>query len=384
MIASSPLKNKYILMKRSSLIYLALFTVLILGVTTVKVAGVIPSSNLKAVNDRKNTVKIIHKNIEQHFFKPKTGLYLETTSPSENDNKHSWLWPLCALIQATNEMEALEPKKDYMTVVVKAIDQYYNDAAPAPAYQDYVTAERLSSRFFDDNQWIAIAYLDAYKRNKKPLYLEKAKMIYKHMVLAGLDNAAGGGLYWKEGEKDTKNTCSNGPGILVALQLYKATNEAKYLEMAKSLYSWTNKHLQTPEGLYYDAIKIPSLKIDKRLFTYNTGTMLECNVLFYQLTADKKYLVEAQRIAKAGRAHFFKDGRLPGNYWFNAVMLRGYEALYKIDHNKDWINFFRVEADRVWAQERDKDNLLGPKPVKQLIDQAGMLEINARLIQLNF
>jgi uncharacterized protein YyaL (SSP411 family) len=371
-------------MRKSPFIYLALSTVLILGVTTVKVAGIIPSKNIKAVNNRKNTVNIIHKNIEQHFFIPKTGLYLETTTPSDNSNKHSWLWPLCALIQAANEMEALEPKKDYMSVVVKAIDQYYNDAAPAPAYQDYVTAERLSSRFFDDNQWIAIAYLDAYQRNKKPLYLKKAKMIYRHMILAGLDNAAGGGLYWKEGEKDTKNTCSNGPGILVALQLYKVTKEAKYLEMAKSLYSWTNKKLQTPEGLYYDAIKIPTLEIDKRLYTYNTGTMLESNVLFYQLTRDKKYLEEAQRIAKAGRSYFFKNGKLPGNYWFNAVMLRGYAALYKIDHNKEWINFFREEADRVWAKERDKDNLLGSKPVKQLIDQAGMLEINARLIQLNF
>ena len=371
-------------MKRSPLIYLALSIVLILGVTTVKVVGVNPSNEMKTVNKRKATVNIIHKNIEQHFFKPQTGLYLETTTLSKNFNKHSWLWPLCALIQAANEMEAIEPKKDYMSVVVKAIDQYYNDAAPAPAYQDYVTAERLSSRFFDDNQWIAIAYLDAYARNKKPHYLEKAKMIYDHMVLAGLDDAAGGGLYWKEGEKDTKNTCSNGPGILVALELYKVTKEAKYLEMAKSLYTWTNKHLQTPEGLYWDAIKIPSMEIDKRLFTYNTGTMLESNVLFYQLLGDKKYLDEAQRIAKAGRAHFFKDGKIGGNYWFNAVMLRGYAALYKIDHNKDWINFFATEADRVWATERDKNNLLGPKPVKELIDQAGMLEINARLIQLNF
>ena len=371
-------------MKTRSLIYLALTIVLILGLTTVKVAGDNPTSDRKAVDNRKNTVNLIQKNIEQHFYKPQTGLYLETTTLSENFNKHSWLWPLCALIQAANEMEALEPKKDYMSVVVKAIDQYYSDVAPAPAYQDYVTAERLSSRFFDDNQWIAIAYLDAYQRNKKPLYLEKATMIYDHMVLAGLDSVAGGGLYWKEGEKDTKNTCSNGPGILVALQLYKVTKEAKYLEMAKSLYTWTNQHLQTPEGLYYDAIKIPSMELDKRLFTYNTGTMLESNVLFYQLLGDQKYLQEAQRIAKAGRSHFFKDGKIGGNYWFNAVMLRGYAALYKIDHNKDWINFFKVEADRVWATERDKDNLLGSKPVKQLIDQAGMLEMNARLIQLNF
>jgi len=333
------------------------------------------------LKDKSKVASLIYDNIQQHFFEPSTGLYFETTS-AENENKHSWLWPLCALIQGTNELEQLQPKRQYMSGVVNAINQYYNDAAPAPAYQDYVTSERLSSRFFDDNQWIAIAYLDAYNRNKKPLYLEKAKMIYEHMVKAGLDTVAGGGLYWKEGQMDTKNTCSNGPGILVALQLYKVTKEQKYLDLALALYAWTNKYLQAPEGIYYDAIKIPSLKIDKAFYTYNTGTMLQSNVLFYQITEDKKYLAEAERIAVAGKAHFFKDGKLPSNYWFNAVMLRGYAELYKTDHNKEWIGFFNEEAERVWEQERDKNNLLGPKPFKSLIDQAGMMEIYARLYQL--
>lgn len=329
--------------------------------------------------DYKQAANLIYKNINAGFYEPSTGLYTETNSVANNPNKHSWLWPLCALIQGANEMEVLDPKKDYMSGVAAAIDQYYSPVPPSPAYQDYVTSERLSSRFFDDNQWIAIAYLDAYHRNKKPVYLEKAKMIYQHMVKAGLDTVAGGGLYWKEGELNSKNTCSNGPGILVALQLYKITGEKQYLELALKLYSWTNKHLQAPDGLYYDAIKVPSLKVDQTLYTYNTGSMLQSNVLLYQITNDKKYLDEAYRIAIAGKKHFFKNGRLPGNYWFNAVMLRGYAELYQADHNQEWIVFFKDDADRIWREERDVNNFLGKKPVKELIDQAGMLEIYARL-----
>jgi uncharacterized protein YyaL (SSP411 family) len=373
-------------MKLSSTL-LALTSILLLCVLTLKAQkkyASISDNKAKTINVTLKDVKSIHQNIMQHFYEPSTGLFMETNSAAANPNKHSWLWPLCALIQGVNEMEELEPKKDYMSATAAAIDQYYSDAAPAPAYQDYVTTERLSSRFFDDNQWIAIAYLDAYQRNKKPVYLEKAKMIYEHMILAGLDTVAEGGLYWKEGEKDSKNTCSNGPGILVALQLYKVTKKAKYLEMARSLYEWTNKHLQDPGGLYYDAIKVPSMKVDKKLYTYNTGTMLQSNVLFYEITGDKKYLDEAQRIAVSGKSYFFKNGRLPSHYWFNAVMFRGYAALYKIDQNKEWINFFAADAQRIWAEERDKDDLIGTKPVKQLIDQAGMLEIYARLIQLKF
>lgn len=331
--------------------------------------------------DYKNAANVLYNGIQKHFYEPATNLYFETTGV-QRENKHSWLWPLCALVQGTNEMEELTPGKDYMTRVASTIDQYYNDAPPAPAYQDYVTAERKSSRFFDDNQWIAIAYLDAYNRNKKPVYLEKATMIYKHMVKAGLDTVSGGGLYWKEGEKDSKNTCSNGPGILVSLQLYKITHDQKYLDMALSLYKWVNKYLQAPDGIYYDAIKVPSLEISKPFYTYNTGSMLQSNVLLYEITKDKKYLEEAKRVALAGKSHFFRNGRLPSNYWFNAVMLRGYAELYKVDPDKKWIEFFKADADRIWAEERDENNLVGTKTQKSLLDQAGMLEIYARLAKL--
>jgi len=359
--------------------HLTIITAMLLWAQPVQAKAVIKPRPADSVS----RTQLIYSNINKYYYEPSTSLYLETNDPKHNENKHSWLWPLCATIQAANELEALEPGKEYLPQVMKAIDQYYSEAAPAPAYQDYVLAERKSSKFFDDNQWIAIASLDAYQRNKDPKYLETAKMIYVHMIKSGLDSAAGGGLYWKEGQMDTKNTCSNGPGILVALELYKATKEKHYLDMALKLYAWTNEHLQAPEGIFYDAIKIPSLKIDKAFYTYNTGTMLQSNVILYQVTKNKKYLTEAKRIAAAGKKHFYVNNKLPGNYWFNAVMLRGYIALYQVDHQKGWIDFFKADADRVWQDERDSNNLLGKKEHKELIDQAGMLEIYARLALLD-
>ena len=115
---------------------------------------------------------------------------------------------------------------------------------PAPAYQAYVTREEKDDRFYDDNQWIAIACIDAYNRTKQQHYLDIAEMIYRFMM-TGYDSISGGGLYWKEGDKTTKNTCSNGPGILIALQLYKITSNKNYLDTALVLYNWTNAHLQS-------------------------------------------------------------------------------------------------------------------------------------------
>ena len=328
-------------------------------------------------------IKLLNEGIKRKLSDTKTGLYLETTASIQKDNPHSWLWPLCALIQAANEMEILEPTGQYMLPVEQAIEQYYSTKPPFPAYQDYVIKERLSSRFYDDNQWIAITYLDAYQRTRKKHYLEKSKMICRFM-LNGLDTVAGGGIYWKEGDFNTKNTCSNGPGVLVLLQLYKITKKKTYLTAALDIYQWTNKYLQAPTGIYYDNINTKNLKIGKAFYTYNTGTMLQANVLLYELTKNQKYLTEAKRIAAAGRSHFFKNGRLPkGNYWFNAVMLRGYQALFEIDKNSTWIDFFVQDGEAIWNTELDSNNMVGSKHVKNLLDQAAMIEIYARLQQLN-
>jgi len=286
----------------------------------------------------KGSIDTLTQNVYQYFYDSSKALYYETNNIKPGEKPHSYLWPLCALIQAANEEETLQSSKDYMTPVLKAIDQYYSTIPPAPAYQAYITKEEKADRFYGDNQWIAIASIDAYNRTKKQQYLNIAEDIY-HFMMTGFDDAAGGGLYWKEGDKTTKNTCSNGPAILVAIQLYKITQNRNYLDTALVLYNWVNKHLQSPQGVYYDAIKIPSLKIDSAVYTYNTGTMLQSNVLLYNITKNKKYLLEAQHISKTAENVFYKNRKLPGNYWFNTVLLRGYIELYKIDKIKTTFNF---------------------------------------------
>jgi hypothetical protein len=322
------------------------------------------------------------KAVNTHLYNPETKLYLETINKEKNENPHTFLWGMCGLIQATNELEALKKGSSYMPPVMQAIEAYYDTKPPAPGYDSYVVKEKGGDRFYDDNQWIAIAYMDAYARNRKKVFLDKSVEIYRFMM-TGFDEVSGGGLYWKENDKTTKNTCSNGPGVLVALQLYEATKQKTYLDTALLLYNWTNKMLQAPSGNFWDAIKpLQNNKIDSAFYTYNTGTMLESNVKLYRITKDKKYLQEAQKLAKASLAHFFRNGRFPSSYWFNAVLLRGYEALYKVDGNRTYINAMQQDADKVWQNEKDENNLVGRRKDKDLLGQAGMIEIYARLARI--
>ncbi|RFZ85071.1 glycoside hydrolase [Mucilaginibacter terrenus] len=348
---------------------------------TALLCGAIALSAIAQTTNYNSRVQALNKNIYSKLYDAKANLYLETTDAATNKGNHSFLWPLTALLQAANEMEALEPKKQYIAPVMKAIDQYYTDRAPAPAYQAMVVKEKTDPRFYDDNEWIAIALMDAYARTHKKEYLETSKMIYR-FLLTGYNQVGGGGFYWEEGNLKSKNTCSNGPGIIVALRLYQATKQKAYLDTAIKVYNWTKKNLLAPEGVYYDALKVPSLKIDSAFYTYNAGTMLQSGVILYNITKDKKYLTDARNVAAASEKVFFRDGKLPGNYWFNAVLVRGVIELYKVDRDKKQLQFIVDDAEHVWKEERDEQNMLGKRKIKSLIDQAAMMETYARLQKL--
>lgn len=183
------------------------------------------SAHAQQKYDYKNRIETVYKNIYRYFYDSSKNVFIEKTKLKADEKPYAYLWPICALIQATNEMEALYPKKQYMQPVIKVIEKYYNAAKPPhPGYESYLMEAGGDGRFYDDNQWIGIAYIDAYNRTKDIRYLNLSKEIYGFMM-TGYDTIAAGGLYWKEFDSTTKNTCSNGPGILLALQLYNITNE---------------------------------------------------------------------------------------------------------------------------------------------------------------
>jgi predicted alpha-1,6-mannanase (GH76 family) len=203
-------------------------------------------------------------------------------------------------------------------------------------------------------------------------------------MMTAYDTVTGGGLYWEEGKLNTKNTCSNGPGIILALQLYKATQQKSYLDTALLLYNWVNSHLRDTAGLYYDNIAVPGGKIDTRRYSYNTGTMLQSAMYLYELTRNRKYLDEAKVIAAAAKTYFYGSGQLRDGYWFNAVLLRGYQHLLRYDKDLSYVQSFAACIDHALKNNRNEHGLMIARNNKtvDLTNQAGMLEILARLAWL--
>ena len=331
--------------------------------------------------DYRKAAQELYTSIQKDFYIKDSSYYREEAIGKKSDNPISYLWPLCAMMQAANEMDVLFSTHHYLDNIITVIDKYEDDRPPVSGYASYKLGTKIDDRYYDDNQWIGIASLDAYKRTKEQKYLVLGKRIY-HFMMSGYDTITGGGIYWVENKKESKNTCSNGPGILVALGMYEATREKNYLDTAIQLYSWTKKYLRSPNGLYYDNYNIKKHKIDSAFYSYNAGTMLESSIWLYRLTKNNSYLKDATLTAQSASKRFLNDRFFKDDYWFNAVMLRGYLRLYQYDKNPKYLEKFRNCINNTLLSQKKPDGLYGRHGVENLVQQAGLLEMLCRFTML--
>lgn len=313
-------------------------------------------------------------------------------------NPFSYLWPFSGTLSAvvalveTVGWEAYGPLLD--TVVLPGLREYADDRRRPFAYASYIASAPVSDRFYDDNIWLGIDFTDLYAATRQQRFLDEAERIWL-FIASGTDDRLGGGIYWCEQKKESKNTCSNAPGAVFALKLYLATGREHYLEQGRALYEWTRrKLLDSSDNLYFDHISLKG-PLNKTKYSYNSGLMIQAGALLYRITGRKRYLSEAQATAAACLTHFFRPVRKPGGgsvrilrrdkIWFDAVMLRGFIELYREDGRDVGLNAFRETLDHAWSHARDTRGLLadwsgrGREGRKWLLSQAALAEMLARM-----
>ena len=335
---------------------------------------------------------------EQH-----TVTYLASEEQANIPNQFSYLWPYSGTFSAVNALFEATHDKKYKKLldsrVLPGLEEYFDTQRVPNAYSSYIRTAPASDRFYDDNVWLGIDFTDTYQMTQEPKYLDKAQLIWK-FIESGTDSILGGGIYWCEQKKESKNTCSNAPGSVLALKLFKATNDSSYFEKGKKLYEWTQRNLQdSTDYLYFDNIRLDG-KIGKAKFAYNSGQMMQSAALLYQLTKNPIYLKDAQNIAKECFNYFFTDFTpatneeafrmlKKGDIWFTAVMLRGFIELYRIDKDKTYINAFNKSLSYAWDNARDENGLFNTDlsgkrkdQKKWLLTQAAMVEMYSRLAMI--
>jgi uncharacterized protein YyaL (SSP411 family) len=268
--------------------------------------------------------------VQKELYLPSHGLYAEEAKPHEAPSNPAFTWSVGVMLQAL--CAAARVDRSYRGVLqryVAAIESYWNPEGPVPGF-DVLPIPKPKDRYYDDNEWMVLALVDAADiLNSKPT-LTLAQDTFR-FVMSGADSKLGGGIYWRESDKASKNTCSNGPAAAAALALFEETDDRSYLHTAEELYAWTKVHLRDPAtGLYWDNISLDG-KVVKWVFSYNTGLMLRSAAELYRFTKREEYAQDAIEMQASSLKRWVDpQGNFTDDLKFMQLLLENWLRAYRI------------------------------------------------------
>jgi hypothetical protein len=282
--------------------------------------------------------------IQTHFYDPATKRYFIKYPGTDYSDSWGNGVELALLVDATRYNSA--KYGPMLNDFSQGLAAYWNPSGPVPGYNATMSGPNGTDRFYDDNAWLATDFAEAYSATGDPQYLKKA-WATQNFVLSGWDDKLGGGIYWNI-DKQSKNTCSNGPAATASLLLADLSHNHDQLTWAMKIMTWTDKTLQDNDGLYWDNIDL-KVKIDTTKWSYNSAMMIWNNVILSQQLGDAAYLKEAKRIADAALTRWTdpKTGSLQlteDSPLFTHLLCESLIKLYVATHNIKYLNAVRSEA----------------------------------------
>ncbi len=298
------------------------------------------------------------KHIEEDYALPNSALYADEWKRGQKpEGSPAFMWGAGVQLSALTAATRIQPQvyKERLKRFVSALEVYWTLGDNNIGGYDVLPHPKPLDRYYDDNMWVGLALVEAYEVTKDKAYRDKAEAVFA-FILTVEDDKLGGGIYWKEKEKTSKNTCSNAPAMVLALRLFQVTHKQDYMDAAKRLYDWTNAHLQAPDGLFWDNIRVDGT-IEKTKWSYNTALMLRANCLFYSLTHEKPYYEEAERIARSAASYWVKveTGAIADDGAFAHLLAEAFLAVSEMDGKTYWRGLVDKALTHLYTHLKDED-----------------------------
>ena len=258
-------------------------------------------------------------------------------------------------------------------------DTSYNSAfgntftAAQKSHPDFINS------YYDDQQWWALAWIDAYDLTGNAEYLSMAETIFANVAANGWDTGTcGGGVWWNTAKKQ-KNIITNELFLEVAAGLANRTSgaaSAGYLSWAQKEWAWIKSSDMIDSQNLINGMNSsdPNACPDQSgpTWTYLQGAILGGLVELYRADQDPTLLPEAEAIAAAAISHLSVNGILtePGNLsggdgpQFKGIFMRNLMELYQAvpatsTQASQYRSFAEANAQSIWTNDRNSGNDLG-------------------------
>lgn len=321
------------------------------------------------------SARTVTASIQKSFYDEKTGLYAQSIEKRDPE----FMWGNGIMFSALVAAMRHEPTT-YQPVLDRffaALDRYWDAQAPIPGYEPSPTRGQGRDKYYDDNQWMVITFMEAFDQTKDPKYLTRAEQTLA-FSLSGWDDELGGGIWWHEQHKDgSKNTCSNAPAAVACLRVARHRQDPENTAWARKLVTWTTTHLQDKDGLFFDHQRVADGHVNKRKFTYNAALMLRANLGLYRATNEPAFLTEAKRIGAACNAFTNeKTGAYRDSPRFTHLLVEADLELYRTTREESLLTRARRNGEAAWSKWQTS-------PPKQLIEQASIARMLWLLAELD-
>ncbi len=360
--------------------------------------GLEPS--LAAIPSYASAARSLYATIQSIYAVPGTGLYHELSSPTARQRKYSYLWPFSQAMAGINASASALGQTSLTSALSQAqtgLNRYYDSALTPPGFESYVASRGGGTAFFDDNGWTTLDLLRAYYDTNNASFLKVAEADLKFLESGWNPTLPPpGGEYFNENRVGRTQTAT-GSFLDAALRLYLATKNPTYLTWARTISTWDRTYMRGLNGIYNDGMS-PTGVVGGTPFTYDTGVVLQADVLWYRATGNPRYLHRAEQLATAAISAYVNplNGVLvenagSSNAPFNAILLRGLDMLWQVDHNPAWIRPLVRQADLALRYDQYASGIYGnnwtglnnPAVPVDLLTQGGTLRLFGMLAKGN-
>jgi uncharacterized protein YyaL (SSP411 family) len=236
------------------------------------------------------------------------------------------------------------------------LERYWDNNVDIPGFDVYHSSDAGNDKYYDANSRLALAFIEAYETTKDQRFLNWAKSA-QNFALSGWDDKLGGGIYWHQSRRVSKNATANASAAAASAELYRISNDKDDLEAAQRIYEWTGTKLQDTDGLLWDNIKMDG-NVERMKWPQNTGLMIRANIDLWRATKEDKYLTEAHRLADASLEHWIKPqtGAFADAAGLNHILAEALLMVYEETKDLKYLNAVRRHADFTYRYLRDEQN----------------------------
>jgi predicted alpha-1,6-mannanase (GH76 family) len=220
------------------------------------------------------------------------------------------------------------------------------------------TSAGFLNRFYDDEGWWALAWIDAYDLTRRTEYLAMADSIFADMA-KGWDDTCSGGIWWSK-DRNYKNAIANELFLSVAAHLamrVKGAHRTRYSEWAQREWRWfSGSGMINSDHLINDGLDEHCANNGKTTWTYNQGVIMGGLAELDRSGHDSSFLTEANSIAEATlSSHILTDAQgvlhevcepkcgADGTQ-FKGIFVRNLRLLAEVVPSEQYRNFLAVNA----------------------------------------